>query len=155
MNVNILKHLDVILLVEDEEDHARLIMNSLKREGKLLNEIIWVKNGVEALEYMDKSMKSEQADKEKPRLILLDIKLPLKDGFEVLKILKTDETYRKIPVVMLTTTSNSDDVKKALSLGANDYIVKPVKFSDFVEKVSKLGNYWILTSDAENGIFEK
>ncbi len=155
MNINKLKNLDIILLVEDEEDHARLIMNSLKKEGKLLNEIIWVKNGVEALEYMEKSMKSAQTDIGKPRLVLLDVKLPLKNGFDVLKILKTDEKYKTIPVVMLTTTSNSDDVKKALSMGANDYIVKPVKFSDFMEKVSKLGNYWILTSDAENGIFEK
>jgi len=73
----------------------------------------------------------------------------MKNGFEVLAEIKADETLKKIPVVMFTTTSTSEDIDKAMSLGANDYIVKPVKFSDFTEKVSKLGYYWGIISDAK------
>ena len=71
----------------------------------------------------------------------------MKDGFEVLEELKSDEMYKTIPVVMLTTTSETDDIDRAQKLGANDYIVKPVKFSDFIEKVGKVGYYWEFTSD--------
>ena len=92
-----------------------------------------------------------QENAPRPGLILLDIKLPLKDGFEVLQELKRENEFKHIPIVMLTTTSNSEDVRKALAMGANDYIVKPVKFSDFVNKVGQLGNYWAFVSDSVIG----
>jgi DNA-binding response OmpR family regulator len=140
------KRFDSILLVEDEEDHARLIKKSLNGHG-LRNDIFWVKNGAEALEYMKRTGKYNKENAPRPGLVLLDIKLPMKDGFEVLEELKSDEMYKTIPVVMLTTTSETDDINRALKLGANDYIVKPVKFSDFIEKVGKVGYYWEFTSD--------
>ncbi len=145
------KLMEPILLVEDEADHARLVKKSLTEHGRLLNEIYWVKNGVEALEYITWSGSYNENNAPRPGLILLDLKMPLKDGFQVLAQLKSDTRYKTIPVVVLTTSINSDDAQKALDLGANDYIVKPVKFSDFVQKVSQLGNYWGFVSDSYIG----
>ncbi len=148
MTSSIINDYDTILLVEDEEDHARLIIRSLQEKARILNPIIWVKNGVEAIEYITKTGQYEQEKPPTPAIVLLDMKLPLMNGFEVLHTLKTDDTYKTIPVIMLTTSSNAEDVKKALELGANDYITKPIKFSDFTQKVQSLGYYWIFVSDA-------
>lgn len=140
--------MEPILLVEDEADHARLVRKSLTEHGRLLNEIYWVKNGIEALEYITQNGSYNEKNAPRPGLILLDLKMPLKDGFQVLAELKSDTRYKTIPVVVLTTSINSGDAKKALDLGANDFIVKPVKFSDFVQKVGQLGNYWGFISDS-------
>ena len=148
MNIADTKRLETILMVEDEDDHARIIRKALTDQGKLLNEIIRVKNGKEALDYMNREGDFNEDNAPIPGLILLDIKLPFKDGFDVLSELKSDQRFKHIPVVMLTTTSNVDDVRKALDNGANDYIVKPVSFSEFTEKVGKLGNYWAFVSDS-------
>ena len=145
-----LKRLDILLLVEDEEDHAELIMKGLKNDGHLINEIKWVANGQEALDYIKHRGKYNKENAPRPGLVLLDIKLPRKDGFHVLQEIKSDEDYKTIPIVMLTTTSTSDDIQKALKLGANDYIVKPIKFQDFVEKVKGLGHYWAFVSDSQS-----
>ena len=155
MNMRIKKSLSAILLVEDEEDHVRLIKKALKEHGRLLNDIYRVKNGEEAMQYIKRTGEYNEKNAPLPGLILLDIKLPMKDGFEVLKELKSDKKYKNIPVVMLTTASATEDVRKALELGANDYIVKPVKFTDFVEKVGKLGYYWAFISDSSIGISKK
>lgn len=143
--------MEPILLVEDEPDHARLVKKSLTEHGHLLNEIYWVKNGIEALEYITQSGSYNEKNAPRPGLILLDLKMPLKDGFQVLAELKSDNRHKTIPVVVLTTSVNSEDAKKALDLGANDFIVKPVKFSDFVQKVGQLGNYWGFISDCSIG----
>jgi len=145
------KLMEPILLVEDEADHARLVKKSLTEHGRLLNEIYWVKNGIEAMEYISRTGLYNEENAPRPGLILLDLKMPLKDGFQVLAELKSDKRYKTIPVVVLTTSVNSDDAKKALDLGANDFIVKPVKFSDFVQKVGHLGNYWGFISDSGIG----
>lgn len=136
-----------ILIVEDEEDHARLITRSLIDSGNITNKLIHMKNGEDAMNYLKKEEEYKDDDNLLPALILLDVKMPMKNGFEVLKELKKDSNLRKIPVVMLTTTSTSEDINKAMSLGANDYIVKPVKFSDFTSKVQNLGYYWSHISD--------
>ena len=141
---------ETILLVEDEEDHARLIKQSLKK-ANVLNPITWVRNGVEAMEYITKTGQYEHEKPPTPALVLLDIKMPLMNGFEVLKKIKTNDKYKTVPVVILTTTSLSEDIKKAMELGANDYIVKPVKFSDFTKKVQSLGYYWVFVSDSKKG----
>jgi len=138
-----------ILIVEDEEDHARLIIRAFVENGKMSNEIVHIDNGLDAINYLMRKSEYEQNKHHLPELILLDVKMPMKNGFEVLAEIKADETLKKIPVVMFTTTSTSEDIDKAMSLGANDYIVKPVKFSDFTEKVSKLGYYWGIISDAK------
>jgi CheY-like chemotaxis protein len=145
------KLMEPILLVEDEADHARLVKKSLSEHGRLLNEIYWVKNGIEAMEYITQSGPYNEKNAPRPGLILLDLKMPLKDGFQVLAELKSDPGYKSIPVVVLTTSVNSEDAKKALELGANDFIVKPVIFSDFVQKVGQLGNYWGFISDSYMG----
>lgn len=147
-DINNVKLMEPILLVEDEADHARLVKKSLTEHGRLLNEIYWVKNGIEAMEYITQTGHYNEKDTPRPGLILLDLKMPLKDGFQVLTELKSDPRYKSIPVVVLTTSVNSDDAKRALDLGANDFIVKPVKFSDFVQKVGQLGNYWGFVSDS-------
>lgn len=150
--INIMREsekLDLIMLVEDEEDHGRLIINALEKEVRLMNKIVWLKNGQDAIEYL------RNDGTQKPGLILLDVKLPLKNGFEVLKELKTQDNLKPIPVVMLTTTSNSDDIKNALQLGANDYIVKPIRFSDFISTVASLGSYWAFVSDSNYGLKAK
>jgi CheY-like chemotaxis protein len=145
------KLMEPILLAEDEADHARLVRKSLTEHGRLLNEIYWVKNGIEALEYITHTGSYNETNAPRPGLILLDLKMPLKDGFQVLAELKSDTRYKTIPVVVLTTSINSDDAKKALDLGANDFIVKPVRFPDFVQKVGQLGNYWGFVSDSGIG----
>ena len=143
------KKLESILLVEDEGDHAHLVKKSLKEHGHLLNEIYWVKNGVEAMKYITQTDPYDEKNAPRPGIILLDLKMPLKDGFQVLRELKADERYKTIPVVVLTTSINSDDAQKALELGANDYIIKPVRFTDFVRKMGTLGNHWAFISDSD------
>ena len=138
-----------VLIIEDEEDHARLIINALTDGGKMVNEVIHINNGEDAMNYLLKNCENDTDKHSLPALILLDVKMPLKNGFEVLEELKANEKLKKIPVVMLTTTSTSDDIAKAMILGANDYIVKPVKFSDFMDKVSKIGYYWGMVSDVK------
>lgn len=137
-----------ILVVEDEEDHARLIIKALE-SGNLMNKIVHVENGQLAMDFLLKKGKYESDQQIIPMLILLDVKLPLKNGFEVLQEVKSYEKLKKIPIVVLTTSSTSDDIEKAMLLGANDFIIKPIRFSEFTEKVSKLGYYWGMVSDVK------
>lgn len=141
--------LEVLLIVEDDQDHAELIKESLKKNERLINKIYCVENGQDALDYVRCCGKFNQENAPPPGLILLDVKLPQKDGFEVLEELKSDEKFKRIPVVMVTTTSNPSDIDKALRLGANDYIVKPVQWNDFEQKIGALGKYWAFTSDSK------
>jgi len=138
-----------ILVVEDEEDHVRLIKKSLRDAGHLLNKIYTAENGQIALDFLNKVGNFKDNKHQMPILILLDVKMPMKNGFEVLKELKKNKKLNNIPVVMLTTTSTSEDINRAMDLGANDYIVKPINFNDFTEKVAKLGHYWGLVSDVK------
>lgn len=138
-----------ILLVEDEEDHIRLIKKSLRDAGHLINKIYTAENGQVALDFLKKVGDFKDSTHQTPILILLDIKMPIKNGFETLKELKADKNLEHIPVVVLTTTSTSEDINKAMDLGANDYIVKPINFNDFTEKVARLGHYWGLVSDVK------
>jgi two-component system response regulator len=149
MNEDIKTMYAPVLIVEDEEDHARLIIKALKGSGKLINEIIHINNGEDAMNYFQKTGKYVDNIQQIPALILLDIKMPMKNGFEVLAELKADEKLREIPVVVLTTTSTSEDIAKALQIGANDFIVKPIKFNDFLDKVGKIGYYWGMVSDTK------
>ena len=138
-----------ILIVEDEEDHSRLIKKALNETGQIMNEIYLVENGQDAIDFLKKEGEFSDSRHTLPALILLDVKMPMKNGFEVLEEIRANENLKNIPVVMLTTTSASEDIERALSLGANDYIVKPLKFCDFTNKVSKLGYYWGFVSDVK------
>ena len=141
-------NIPTVLLVEDEPDHAHLIMGVLQREGRLINDIVWLKNGRQAVDYVFHAGAYADQTLAHPGFILLDLKLPELDGFEVLQHLKEDERVKAIPVVMLTTSHNAEDAQRALCLGANDYIVKPFVWADFERKVRELGTYWALVSDA-------
>lgn len=137
-----------ILLVEDNPDHAELTIKTLTRE-KLLNRVYWVKDGAEAVDYLWR--RNGYADPEtspRPGLILLDIKLPKVDGIEVLRQIKSDETLRRIPTVMLTTSERDEEMIKSYGLGANSFVTKPVSFGAFVETIGQIELYWILTNQA-------
>jgi two-component system response regulator len=134
-----------ILLVEDNPTDAELTMRAL-RKGNLANQITWVKDGAEALEFLFRSGAYADRPKQNPRLILLDLKLPKVDGIEVLKRIKADERTRVIPVVMVTSSAEGRDIAESYQLGVNSYVVKPVEFDAFSETVAKAGFYWMLVN---------
>jgi two-component system response regulator len=141
------KQLEIILLVEDNEDHIEHTTDAL-HEGGLVNQIIVVKDGKSALDYVFRRGEYQDPKKSpRPGIILLDVKLPKLGGFEVLKTIKSDEDLKIIPIIILTTTGNKEDIEYGARLGANDYIVKPVEFETFMQKVKGLGKYWALISD--------
>jgi CheY-like chemotaxis protein len=133
-----------ILLVEDNPNDAELTIRALKKSN-IANGIIHLKDGPSALEFLfgKGEYKSRNTDK-KPLLILLDLKMPKVDGFEVLTSVKSDELTKKIPVVVLTSSRENPDIERAYALGANSYIVKPVDFEGFQKAITELGIYWIL-----------
>lgn len=128
-----------ILLVEDNPDDAELTLHAL-RKAKLANEIHVLRDGAEALDFLY----GPQATQSKPRVILLDLKLPKVSGLEVLKRLKADPATSKIPVVVMTSSREDRDVEEAYKLGVNSYVVKPVEFEGFTQAVCNLGLYWLV-----------
>jgi CheY-like chemotaxis protein len=130
-----------ILLVEDSEADAELTIRAL-RKHKLSNNVIWVKDGAQALEFIFCSGAYAGRGNGHPKLILLDIKMPKLDGIEVLRRLKAEQDTRRIPVVMLSSSAENRDLDECYRLGANSYLVKPVDFAAFTEVVSHAGLYW-------------
>jgi CheY-like chemotaxis protein len=134
----------VILLVEDNPDDEALAIRALKRHH-VGNEIVVAHDGVEALEYLFGTGSYEGRDVSlKPSVVLLDLKLPRIDGLEVLRRLREDDRTRLLPVVVLTTSSEEQDLLDSYSLGCNSYIRKPVDFIQFSEAIRQLGMYWLL-----------
>jgi two-component system, chemotaxis family, response regulator Rcp1 len=129
-----------VLLVEDNPGDVRLTKEALK-EGKLLNQLTVVGDGVEALSLLRKE--GIYADAPQPELILLDLNLPKKDGREVLAELKADPNLRRIPVVVLTTSSSEEDILKIYDLHANCYITKPVDLEQFMGVVKSIEDFWV------------
>ncbi len=137
-----------ILLVEDNPDDVDMTLRAL-RKANICNHIKVVRDGAEALEFIFGEGAYAAHDVENvPKLILLDLKLPKVDGFEVLKRVKNDPRTKLIPVVILTSSKEQRDVVEGYQLGVNSYIVKPVNFESFVEGVGKLGMYWLLLNQA-------
>jgi len=137
-----------ILLVEDNPRDAELTMRALKKRH-LTNKLIWVKDGAEALAFLfGTGTPDGQAACHHPKVILLDLKLPKIDGLEVLRQFKANATSRTIPVVVLTSSREEQDVVRSYQLGVNSYIVKPVNFDNFSEAVAQLGMYWLLLNQA-------
>ena len=134
-----------ILLVEDSAADAEMTMRTLKRRG-IANHIEWVRDGVEALEFLFREGVHAQRAQTQPRLVLLDLKMPRMDGLQVLERLKVDARTRAIPVVMMTSSREEGDVLASYHRGVNSYIVKPVDFSEFAEKVAEVGMYWMLSN---------
>lgn len=134
-----------ILLVEDSKADADMTMRTLKKRG-IANNVEWVKNGVEAMEYLFRQGAFANRPTGTPKLVLLDLKMPLMDGLQVLERMKADPRTQAIPVVMMTSSREEGDVLASYRLGVNSYVVKPVDFRDFAEMVSEVGMYWMLSN---------
>jgi two-component system response regulator len=137
----------IILLVEDNPDDVDLAIRALKKNN-ILNEVVVAGDGAEALDYLFGTGKYEGRDMSiMPEVILLDLKLPKIDGLEVLKHLRADERTRLLPVVILTSSREEQDVINGYKFGANSYIQKPVDFDQFTEAVRQLGLYWLVLNE--------
>jgi two-component system, response regulator len=132
-----------ILLVEDNPNDEALAMHAFKRQN-IINNVHVVRDGAEALEYIFCTGAYTERRIENPKMILLDLKLPLVDGLEVLRRVREDSRTRMIPVVVLTSSNEERDVVETYKLGVNSYIVKPVDFEQFNEVAKHLGYYWLL-----------
>ena len=133
-----------ILLVEDNMDDAEMTTHALRKKN-LANKVTHVVDGEEALDFLFGTGNFIGRDvKLKPKLILLDLKMPKVDGIQVLERVKSTNATKKIPVVILTSSKEDPDLSRCYELGANSYIVKPVEFESFINAVSELGLYWLL-----------
>jgi two-component system response regulator len=137
-----------ILLVEDNADDEALTIRALKRNN-IVNAIDVVRDGAEALDYMYcRGAWSDRNSQMVPQVVLLDLKLPKVSGLEVLKAIREDEKLRFLPVVILTSSTEEQDIVKSYGLGANSYIRKPVDFDQFSEAVRTLGLYWLVLNES-------
>lgn len=133
-----------ILLVEDNPDDEELTIRAL-RQAKVANEVIVTRDGIEALDYLFGEGKFEGRDPSQwPAVVLLDLKLPKLNGLDVLQRLRADPRTRLIPVVILTSSSQDEDMLNSYASGANSYVRKPVEFGSFASAVTQLGAYWLL-----------
>ena len=138
----------VILLVEDNPNDITLTLHALKKNN-IANEVVVAEDGVEALEYLfGEGDHAGRDTTHMPALVMLDLKLPRLDGLDVLKRLRADERTKLLPVVVLTSSSEQQDMIEAYSLGANSYIRKPVSFDQFGDSVRQLGLYWLVLNEA-------
>jgi len=136
----------LLLLVEDNPRDAELTQRALKKSN-VRNPIVHVGDGAEALDFLFRQgAYADRAPADMPRLVLLDLKLPKVDGFEVLRALRADERTRLLPVVMLTSSDEEQDVVRSYGLGANSFVRKPVDFAQFVEATRILGLYWLVVN---------
>lgn len=126
-----------ILLVEDNPDHAEFIRRVLDGNG---TEVIVVPDGQAALDYL-------RLQSSRPSFVLLDVKLPKRDGFEVLAIIRTNERLRDLPVVMLSTSFNPDEIRRAYKMGVNSFVTKPIDFIEFNKKVKQIKEFWLDVSE--------
>jgi CheY-like chemotaxis protein len=139
-----------ILLVEDSDNDVELTLAALA-EHQLANEVVVVRDGVEALEFLECRGAFTDRPRVHPAVILLDIKMPRVDGLEVLRRMKADSALRTIPVVMLTSSREAPDLAEAYRLGANAYVVKPVDFVEFMHAVRELGLFWAVLNEPPPG----
>ncbi|MBE9534547.1 MAG: response regulator [Proteobacteria bacterium] len=136
-----------ILLVEDNPKDEMLTLRALGK-NHLANEVIVVRDGAEALDYLFATGDYAGRDlSDLPTVVLLDLKLPKIDGLEVLRRIRADERYKMLPVVILTSSDEERDIIAGYELGANSYVRKPVAFADFSRAVADLGRYWLLTNE--------
>ena len=138
--------LKTILLVEDNPKDVELTIEALN-EHNLANRVVAVRDGIEALEYLNYEGEFKNRKKSSPGVILLDIKMPRMDGIEVLAVIKGNDQLKTIPVVMMTSSREEPDLKKCYELGVNAYVVKPVNFNDFLDAVKHIGVFWALINE--------
>ncbi len=133
-----------ILLVEDNDEDAEVTIRTLKKSS-VANEVFWVKDGAEALDFIYARGSYQGRDpRHLPQVVLLDLRLPKLDGLEVLKQLRADPVHRLLPVVVLTSSTQDEDIVRSYELGVNSYVSKPVQFEEFSKVVEQLGMYWLL-----------
>jgi CheY-like chemotaxis protein len=150
MNAPVLNNVE-ILLVEDNPDDVKLALHAFKK-NHLTNSILVVGDGVEALSYVFcRGPYTHRSFDDPPKLILLDLKLPLLDGLEVLKQIRADPRTQPIPIVMMTASREEKDRVESYLLGVNSYIVKPLDFEQFVEAMRLVGMYWLLLNQPQKG----
>ncbi len=137
----------IILLVEDNPDDEALTLRALKKNN-IQNEVVVARDGEEALNYLFGDAGAGSGKKHPlPMVVLLDLKLPKVDGLEILRRIRADSRTRLLPVVILTSSKEEQDLSKGYSLGANSYVRKPVDFTQFVEAVRQLGLYWLILNE--------
>ncbi|GCC50481.1 response regulator [Chryseotalea sanaruensis] len=133
-----------ILLIEDNEHDAEMTIRALKK-NRITNGVIHLKDGEQALHFLFGTGEFDGRNtNEKPKVILLDLKMPKVDGIEVLQQIKSNELTKTIPVVVLTSSKENPDIEKCYALGVNSYIVKPVDFTGFMEAITHSGMYWVM-----------
>lgn len=133
-----------ILLIEDNEHDAEMTIRALKK-NRITNNVVHLKDGAQALDFLFGTGEFTGRDiSEKPKVILLDLKMPRVDGIEVLQQIKSNELTKRIPVVVLTSSKENPDIDRCYALGVNSYIVKPVDFTGFMEAISHSGMYWVM-----------
>jgi CheY-like chemotaxis protein len=135
-----------ILLAEDNVNDVELTLTAL-RKNHVANEVVVVRDGAEALDYLYRRGAYSDRPTHNPGLILLDLKMPKVDGIEVLRRVKADEMLKMVPVVVLTSSREEQDVLRSYGLGVNAYVVKPVTFGDFLDAVRTLGQFWAVINE--------
>ena len=138
----------VIVLVEDNENDEELTLRAF-RKSKIMNRVVVLRDGVDALDYFfTRGAHATRSPDEIAQVVLLDLKLPKIDGLDVLRALRADERTRLIPIVVLTSSAEDQDMVRSYGLGANSYVRKPVDFTQFVDAVRQLGLYWLVINQA-------
>jgi two-component system, response regulator len=133
-----------ILLIEDNAEDAELTRRALQKQG-LANRLVWVRNGALGLDFLfARGSYASRASEDSPKLVLLDLNLPKVSGLEVLQQVKADPRTKKIPVVVLSSSTQDRDILRTYDLGVNSYVSKPVQFEEFARVVAQLGLYWLL-----------
>lgn len=143
-----------ILLAEDNPKDVELTLSALEAHN-LANDVVVVEDGEEALDYLRRRGKYQMRPMGNPAVVLLDLKMPKVNGLEVLESIRADEGLKRIPVVILTSSKEEGDIVRSYDLGVSSYVVKPVDFQEFVEKVSNLGGYWALVNEPPPGSKKK
>ncbi|SEE73343.1 response regulator [Pseudomonas coleopterorum] len=139
-----------ILLVEDNPNDLELALIALER-SQLTNEVVIMRDGAEAMDYLLRRNEYSDRQEGNPAVLLLDVKLPKVNGLEVLEAIRQTEALRSIPVVMLTSSREEPDLERAYQLGVNAYVVKPVKFKEFVSAITDLGMFWAVLNEPPVG----
>jgi two-component system response regulator len=138
-----------ILLVEDSMADAEMTLRTLKKRG-IANSVEWVRDGVEALDWIHCRNGYANRPNGHPKLVLLDLKMPRMDGLQLLEAMKADAFTRSIPVVMMTSSREEGDLLASYGLGVNSYVVKPVDFDEFSERIAQIGMYWMIANQTPN-----
>lgn len=138
-----------ILLVEDNPKDIELTLAALEHH-RLANGVVVARDGVEALDYLRCTGKFAAREPDPPVLVLLDLKMPKMDGLEVLRVVKRDSVLRAVPIVVLTSSREEQDIVESYNVGVNAYVVKPVEFEGFLEVVRQLGLFWVVLNQSPN-----